>query len=630
MPVSFQVWDASTSAWLDKTDKLRYVKRKITSRQLEALDGELLNDSVKAGDAVRLLNEASVVVFEGVVHESRRRHGSGDIPRCEFTAYTDLVKYERHVVFRSYATGTKAGTIIKDLASLETGVDVTNVDELSTPSLNQNWDIENYPALDVMLNVAKGTNYYLRMKPAKKLFFKPKQVGTYAAVINVSNTISAEYSEDRWKLKNRVIYVGQNGQVLADVSEPPGDMPEVVHDPFLTDSSEALRRAQTRLQMNKEYGRQLRIEMAKTDFEALGVDLFDTVRVNLPSLGLSNIDMYIVEIEHDVEARRYLLTLGGRLELFEDFLQEALGGDAAALFGASPLQTEEAVAGTSALINALTAAAKIQATGRTVRIVNKPPIVFDSGANVTLDDDGNLRLAAGYTSGWIEWGFNPQSETFSRWLRVHYRYDAGDGSVTVSLKRGTETIENNIPEDYDIPYLPTVLGMVTENSAADWGVSGGTVADSDMAIIGWRSLKISRTGSSVEAYYPAARNLGWDIGFAKTFRVYLYSPVDGNIEVRLHTDVSNYRKVVFPVVAGVWKRYEAVVSTMNMVGSPTDTVNWISFLSTVSSFNIDSDYLFLPAGREKLTLRAELLRPSASSVSPKITLMKLVWREGKG
>jgi len=50
---------------------------------------------------------------------------------------------------------------------------------------------------------------------------------------------------------------------------------------------EAYRRAQIRLALNKEYGRQLRIEMSQYDFESLNIDLGDTVTVNLTSLGVN-------------------------------------------------------------------------------------------------------------------------------------------------------------------------------------------------------------------------------------------------------------------------------------------------------------------------------------------------------
>ncbi|MEM1965363.1 MAG: hypothetical protein QXH12_04540 [Candidatus Caldarchaeum sp.] len=624
MMLYLEVFDGTN--WVDKTRKCTRLRRRISARSLESLEAELV-ETVDVGTRVRLRKNTSTL-FEGVVYEARKTRREGDVARCEITAYTDLILYDRHVVFRSYATGTKAGTIIKDLAALETGVNVTNVDEDTTPALNSQWDIQNEVVLKIMQNVARGTNYWLRMKPGKMVFFKPKTVGAAAATIDDTKIISSEYSEDRWKLKNRVIYVGAGGQVLADVSEGAGDLPVVVHDPFLTDANEALRRANIRLELNKEYGKQLTVETTQTDFEALNVDLGDTVKVNLPSLGLNNVNMFLLEIEYDPHELRYRLTFGGRLEMFEEFFEEAVGGDVAAKFGQSPSITEEKVASTSILIDALKAASKIQAKARTVRIVNSPPLVYDSGSNIVLDDSGYVVLASGFTNGVFEWGFTPESETFTKWLRVIYDFDAGEGSVKANLLRGDNTtIKSEVDRLYEIEYLPHVTGSATEGNASEWKADGGVLTDSAMGLVNRHSINVVKTGAYVEAYYPSGRNLGWDISSQKYFVVYLYSLSPGSVEVRLYTDANNYRKASLSLAGGVWQRFEVTISTMTSVGSPTNTVDWIGFVSTLPKFNIDSDHFFYPVKREKIKLRFMLSRPSASALTPKIKYAKLVWRE---
>ncbi|MEM2023231.1 MAG: hypothetical protein QXG69_00405 [Candidatus Caldarchaeum sp.] len=624
MMLYLEVFDGTN--WVDKTRKCTRLRRRISARSLESLEAELV-ETVGVGTRVRLRKNTSTL-FEGVVYEARKTRREGDVARCEITAYTDLILYDRHVVFRSYPTGTRAGTIIKDLATLETGVNVTNVDEDTTPALNSQWDIQNEVVLKIMQNVARGTNYWLRMKPGKMVFFKPKTVGAAAATIDDTKIISSEYSEDRWKLKNRVIYVGAGGQVLADVSEGAGDLPVVVHDPFLTDANEALRRANIRLELNKEYGKQLTVETTQTDFEALNVDLGDTVKVNLPSLGLNNVNMFLLEIEYDPHELRYRLTLGGRLEMFEEFFEEAVGGDVAAKFGQSPSITEEKVASTSILIDALKAASKIQAKARTVRIVNSPPLVYDSGSNIVLDDSGYVVLASGFTNGVFEWGFTPESETFTKWLRVIYDFDAGEGSVKANLLRGDNTtIKSEVDRLYEIEYLPHVTGSATEGNASEWKADGGVLTDSAMGLVNRHSINVVKTGAYVEAYYPSGRNLGWDISSQKYFVVYLYSLSPGSVEVRLYTDANNYRKASLSLAGGVWQRFEVTISTMTSVGSPTNTVDWIGFVSTLPKFNIDSDHFFYPVKREKIKLRFMLSRPSASALTPKIKYAKLVWRE---
>ncbi|MEM4591765.1 MAG: hypothetical protein QW555_08055, partial [Nitrososphaerota archaeon] len=482
MGIIFEIFDGVS--WLDKTSKTLSIKRSITARQLEELEAEL-TEIINVGTHVRLKKDTNIL-FEGIVYESSKRHGGGDVARCQITAYTYLILYDRHVVFRSYATGTKAGTIIKDLAALEAGVNVTNVDEDTTPALNSQWDIQNEAALRIMQSVARGTNYWLRMKPGKTLYFKPKTIGTAATTIDGTKTISAEYSEDRWRLKNRVIYAGKDGQVLADVSEGAGDLPVVVHDPFLTDAAEAQRRAQIRLALNKEHGKQLNIEMHQDVFESLNIDLGDTVAVNLPSLALSNVNMFLLEIEYEPRELRYSLTLGGRLEMFEEFFEERVGGDVAARFGGT-ISLPEYI---TTVVSPTAAAVRIQAGGRTVRLVNPAPLVLENAVNVVLDENGYAGLASGFTSGSFTFSCLPQSELFTRWLRAIYVAESNEGAVSVDILDGANnTLFSNISADYIIPYIPAIMGAWTEQNSSDWGVENGAVSDAPNGVVGFYSVK---------------------------------------------------------------------------------------------------------------------------------------------
>ena len=170
MTLTLEVWDGSS--WIDKTGSCVSLGRRIRSSGLEELDGELVKDSVSVGQEIRL-KEDDQIVFEGVVYEVDRRHRGRNVERCGFKAYDYLIKYDRHVVYRLYQTGTKAGEIIKDLASLEDGVDISNVD--GGDSLLSPWEIENEKALEVMKSVARGTNYWLRMKPGKNYTSSPSR-----------------------------------------------------------------------------------------------------------------------------------------------------------------------------------------------------------------------------------------------------------------------------------------------------------------------------------------------------------------------------------------------------------------------------------------------------------------------
>jgi len=623
--ITLEVYDGSS--WVDKTAKLLGLRHSITSREIERLEFALVNDDVAVGQQVRAKRNGNIF-FEGNVYERRKRHDA-KYASVEATAYSFLILYDRHVVYRDYQTGTTAGAIIRDLASLESGVDVTNVDD--GPSLNSPWEIQNQPALEIMKSVARGVNYWLRMKPGKILFFKPKAAGTTSGTIDSAKVLKAEYSEDRWKLKNRVIYVGAGGQVLADVSEGAGDLPVVVHDPFLTDESEALRRANIRLALNKEYGKQLRVEMHQTDFEELGVDLGDTITVNLPSLGLSNVNMYLVEVEYDPRELIYRLTLGGRLELFEEYFEEAVGGDVAARFGQA-VRVPEILSTIYTSLDVVSAAMRLQASARTIRLVNRPPLILENAQNVILDEDGYARLISGAISGTFEFSCLPKSELFSRWLRAMYDYDPGDGSVSVDLLRGdNSSIESNIPPDYEFVYLPESRGWWTETGLAEWDVVGGTLAETQNAIIGFTAIKATKTGASMKIIYPKTRDAKWNLSKQKYMVIYLYSQEnDSALKIRLKKDEENYYEGSLNHVGGLWKKYTVLMSSLNAVGSPSlSQINYLEIETTVPFLCIDSDYVFIPAVREELKLKFTLSRPSASAASPRVKLAKFVWREGR-
>ncbi|RLI38423.1 hypothetical protein DRO64_11705, partial [Candidatus Bathyarchaeota archaeon] len=248
-------------------------------------------------------------------------------------------------------------------------------------------------------------------------------------IIDDSIVLDAEYSEDRWKLKNRVIYVGAGGEVLADVSEGAGDMPLVLHDPFLTDPEEAQRRAKIRLALNKEYGRSLRITIHQRDFKDLGIDLGDTCTINLPSIGLSGENMVLLGIEYDPRSLRYRLEFGGRKELLEDWLDEKIGGDVARRFGQVMTLPEE----TSTLTYSLEAIARIQGESRYVKYWDKPPLTLYNAQNVQLDDHGWAELISGATEGSFEAKILPPSEMFIGFMDVTWGLDKGDGSVTIKI-----------------------------------------------------------------------------------------------------------------------------------------------------------------------------------------------------
>jgi len=197
-----------------------------------------------------------------------------------------------------------------------------------------------------------------------------------------------------------------------------------VHDPFLTDRGEAERRARMRLNLSKDYGRQLEIIMALEDFEDLGIDLGDTVRADLPKLGLSE-DMIVFGIEYDLKSLKVKLILGGRQQLYEEFLAEQIGGDVAARFGRAMTLPEQ----TSTLAYSLDKIARIQADQKHVIYVNKPPITFYNAQNVILNSNGEVELVSGATEGSFEARVLPPSQLFINWIKAEWMAEKGEKTV---------------------------------------------------------------------------------------------------------------------------------------------------------------------------------------------------------
>ena len=452
-------------------------------------------------------------------------------------------------------------------------------------------------------------------------------------VIDESIVLDAEYSEDRWKLKNRVIYVGADGKILADVSEGSGDLPVVVHDPFLTSEEEAQRRANIRLALNKEYGRSLRITMHQKDFKNLGIDLGDTCTINLPSIGLSGEDMFLLGIEYDPKSLRYRLEFGGRKELLEDWLDEQIGGDIARRFGKAMTLPEQ----TSTLAYSLDKIARIQADQKHVVYMDKPPINLYNAENVILNSNGEVELASGATEGSFEAQVLPPSELFVNWIKSEWMAEKNGGEISADFLNSDGESLGQVYDAYDTQLYrfkkwPQGYGSFTYRNASSWGSSNASVGDERMGILHGHCLKLTpdSLGSDGEIYYPSSKDLNLDLSWAKWLRLYLYADHENDvtIKIRLHQDASNYFEGSLVVKSKEWRKYEISMDSLSQVGSPSlSQINWISIISPYLIL-IDSDHVFLPATRELMRVKFTLKRDSPDDPSPKLKLVKLIWREG--
>ncbi|MCX8201308.1 MAG: hypothetical protein N3H84_04315, partial [Candidatus Caldarchaeum sp.] len=240
-----------------------------------------------------------------------------------------------------------------------------------------------------------------------------------------------------------------------------------------------------------------------------------------------------------------------------------------------------------------------------------------------------VRLASGHTSGsFTRW--HTLGELFSRWLRVHYIFEAGGGSVSADIvDGGGQTIVSNIAGDYEFRYHPQVGGWLTELNANEWTCVNGSVSDSQNAVISFWSIRATRTsGSSMIVVYPRMQNLGLSLTGFRHLVIYFYSLADDqNLKIRLMENTSKYHEAVIDHKGLAWRRYQVRLDNMNKVGGGASTLNWLEIETSLPTLYVDSDYILIPAGREKIGVKVNLSRPSASAVSPRVSLVKLVWRD---
>ena len=164
------------------------------------------------------------------------------------------------------------------------------------------------------------------------------------------------------------------------------------------------------------------------------------------------------------------------------------------------------------------------------------------------------------------------------------------------------------------------------------GANNASISDKREGILHGYCLKLmpSTFGSNGEIYYPSSKDLDLDLSWAKWLRLYLYTDYgeDISIRMRLHQDDSNYLEGSLLVKAKEWRKYEISMDSLSQVGSPSlSNINWISIISPYPIL-IDSDHVFLPAIRELMRVKFTLKRDLPSDESPKIKLVKIIWREG--
>jgi hypothetical protein len=621
---------------VDYTQKAISAKWELKTTAIEALELEIFQPDpadVDTGKEV-ILYRNTTPVFEGIIYEKHLEYSEGypeNIRYARIRALSKLVLYENYIITRSYTTGTTAGEIISDIASVIEGVDTTNVED--GPELQQNWEIQNRKALDVLTDIAKATDYLLFMRPGLKLYYKQKTVGESVATFDTSNTIYVENNEDNWNFKNRILYYGKDNQLLADVSEGDGDRPLVISDPFLTDEAEANRRAITWLNRLKYAKREIRLVVEKQLAENL--DLGSTVTINFPNLGINSQDVFVTGLEYSFDVKELYATIvcGGELEYFERILDELEGRDSSALFG----QHDSIPEILSTLSNITTNISKLTIDVKTPIYLNKPPLKLVNAVNVVLNDNGYAVLISNATSGGFEIRFLPPSggETFSNYILAEWFAEKNGGSVKAELLDADGNLLFVVYDAYEtqffsFPRWPWAKGFLTYRSAGGWSSSGASASNVRLGQINEWCIRLTPNtlGMNGEIYYPSTQNLGLDLNRFRYMRLYLYGDhaADFTAKIRLYQDASNYKEGTITVLHDVWAKYELVTNSFTTTGTPS-TINYIGIISPYRLL-IDSDFVFLSHVFEMVRLKFTLSRPDTASASPQIQAVKIVWREG--
>jgi hypothetical protein len=348
--------------------------------------------------------------------------------------------------------------------------------------------------------------------------------------------------------------------------------------------------------------------------------------------------MYVIAIEHELGSRRCRLTLGGRLELFEDYLSEALGGDVASRFGPRP-----SVIGEIADLRSTLYLAQKVVTASSYRFVtywNKRPITLHGGQNVTINPvTGMVELASGFTSGYADIKFLPPTEAFRRWGYVEWISYPGNGSIAVKVMdpQGNVLAQKSDPgfagwhlaKRLRLKRWPGRAQEITRRPANRlWIGINAEVFASSGGIVSGSCIGVRPTGSGTgEMVYqlPSATDFGW-ARFA-TFFLYAFSP-NTTVKLRLYTDPSYYYEGTVTITEpNVWKEYVLDVSTLSRIGNPS--LGNVTRIGVASNGPIlfDVDYLFHQYLRGQLVVRFELSRASPTAESPKISSVSITYEE---
>lgn len=254
-------------------------------------------------------------------------------------------------------------------------------------------------------------------------------------------------------------------------------------------------------------------------------------------------------------------------------------------------------------------------------------------SNVWFNEDGELELTDGSTSGYAVFEYIPEEETFFSWIEVTWNRvvtDTANSSISLQVEdefgNPIGTVSENL---YLLPY--PISGDLCEKNASDWTVVNGSAKDVSSRVVSDRSVRFSWTVSTDRYAYL---NVNLDLSSYRFVRLYLKQNSTESVEFRLYTDDSNYYYIQLqPTESWRWEEFKISLSDLYSVGSPSlSNITKLEFrypsTDSTTLYTFVDGLSFWKVGKEKLKFRVSFNRSDISVDSPVFRWIRVTYSVG--
>jgi len=559
-----------------------------------------------------------VKVFRGVVSDIDR---SGERMKAVTVSARDvLYRMRRGNVAKSYSLVT-LGDIVKDVVTIYgLGLDTTNVqDIMSIDKVN----LADNPPLSQIMSLCDAGDALLWVQADNKLYLVPRGSGSIVGSLTESDVRAFRSSKkggESSEVKEVVVKGGTfQGNLIEEIAyDPTATLEErqlsrvLFYRPDIDDPALAKQFAVSALNRYKSTSLDVEFEpMTPADIYA-GTRL----TVNFPTFGISS-TLDVLNSRYDYQGGKLtqILSLGQIAKKDVNPIAEVFSRVAVlerARETVAELVSAQLVAAPNALMDV------------------DFPIDPDEMTNVGRDrTDDCIKLLSGQISGSFIIRYDPPREEFLAWDRIAWEHFVEEGSASVSLLDATgATIRSGLSSPLDlIPYPPDL--DAAEWLPGDWGTINATsIENSYDAVFGTYSMKtvFPVGGVARGCYFPFTKNMALDLSQFRVLRASFEVDGESSIEVRLHTDDSNYfKKQTVAISSNKWEPFCFPLdqSEWASVGSPNwNLISYVAFIVPASDTSVLALFVdgvrFERLANEQVALKFDLSRPSADKVSPRV------------